>query len=219
MPLYAASVTKADLHKRLAVRIPTVIFQLNKLLYSLRSQVSARTILAVAIFALLLTACAVTSENYTALDARAQSLNKNIMCPICPGESIDQSQATIALQMREIVREKLGEGWTDDQIRNFFVDRYGPSVLMEPPTDGFSVMAWIVPPAIVVVALVAFLLAIKGMRGNGQQTEPAVNSNGAGDPDDLQRYYDRIEASLEPPLARVVTPGKDTDNKAEESNG
>jgi cytochrome c-type biogenesis protein CcmH len=192
---------------------------LNKLLYILRSQVSARTILAGALFALLLTACAVNSENYTALDARAQRLNKNIMCPICPGESIDQSQAAIALQMKDIVSEKLDEGWTDDQIRNFFVDRYGPSVLMEPPTDGFGIMAWIVPPAIVVVALVAFLLAIKGMQGKGLLIGQATGSNGPSDPDDLERYYQRIEAALEPPLAGVAEPGKDTANDMEESNG
>jgi cytochrome c-type biogenesis protein CcmH len=199
--------------------MPAVIFRLNKLLYLLSSQVSARTLLAGAVFALLLTACAVTPEYYTGLDARAQSLNKNIMCPICPGESIDQSQATIALQMREIVREKLSEGQSDAQIRNFFVDRYGPSVLMEPPTDGFSILAWIVPPVVVVLAIVAFLLAIKGMRGNEQRTELADSGNGPSDPDNLERYYQRIEAALEPSLTRATTTGNDASNGTEESNG
>ena len=61
-------------------------------------------------------------------EQRAQGLNREIMCPVCPGESIDQSQHILAVQMRGIVDEKLAEGWNDEEIRDFFVERYGASV-------------------------------------------------------------------------------------------
>ncbi len=97
------------------------------------------------------------------IERRANALNKTIMCPLCPGESIDQSQNPLSIQMRAAVSEKLAEGWTDDQIREFFVERYGPSVLLEPPTEGFGLAAWIVPPAAFGAALAALLFALRRM--------------------------------------------------------
>ena len=97
------------------------------------------------------------------IERRASELNKTIMCPLCPGESIDQSQNPLSIQMRAAVSEKLAEGWTDDQIREFFVERYGPSVLLEPPTEGFGLAAWIVPPAAFGAALAGLLFALKRM--------------------------------------------------------
>lgn len=192
---------------------------MNTLLLTYVSSAVVRTALAGAILALLMVACASPQSEISRPEKRAQGLNKSIMCPICPGESIDQSQATIAIQMRAIVRDKLDDGWTDDQIRNFFVDRYGPSVLMEPPTDGFSILAWIVPPVVVVVAVTAFLFAISWMRGTARrepQHELMVEA-------DLDRYIERIEASLEPGLTRVSPIAKDSEvdepDRGERSDG
>ena len=117
----------------------------SRLINTSGASVAAKRALAVAALALLIVACSTAQSDVPRHEQRAQGLNKTIMCPICPGESIDQSQATISLQMREIVREKLDDGWSDKQIRDFFVERYGPSVLMEPPTEGFSILAWISP--------------------------------------------------------------------------
>ena len=53
-------------------------------------------------------------------DRRIQELNKVLMCPVCPGESLDQSQNELSAQMRAIVKEKIDEGWTDKQIKDYF---------------------------------------------------------------------------------------------------
>lgn len=192
---------------------------MSKILYMSISRPVVKAALAGAVIALLLTACGTSPAGQAGMEQRAQELNKNIMCPICPGESIDQSQATIALQMREIVREKLDEGWTDDQIQDFFVDRYGPSVLMEPPTDGFSIMAWIVPPVVVVVAIIAFLMAIRRMRPKGGPGQSAAGRDHAANNDDLKRYYERIETALEPHLTGVTTPESEIADSGDEPNG
>ena len=179
-----------------------VTSQLSSFFLIFRTPAMTRAVWVSVVSVLLITACTSVQSDTPALELRSQGLNKTIMCPICPGESIDQSQATISLQMRDIVREKLADGWTDDQIRGFFVDRYGPSVLMEPPTEGFGLLAWIVPPVVVVVAIAAFLLAIRRMRGNGQRRQFERRDN-AEPQSDLERYYDRIEAALEPRLSAV----------------
>ena len=94
-------------------------------------------------------------------DRRIQELNKVLMCPVCPGESIDQSQNELSSQMRAIVIEKMDEGWTDEQIKNYFVERYGPRVVMTPSFTGFSITAWIIPPFILVCAAILFVFYIR----------------------------------------------------------
>ena len=116
------------------------------------------------------------------------------MCPVCPGESIDQSQVALAAQMRGIVDDKLAEGWTDEQVREFFVERYGPSVLLQPPTEGVSLAVWILPPVSVAAAIAVFVLVVRNMRRKPE--DDAGEMQGALSDDDLQAYYKRVEASV-----------------------
>ena len=126
------------------------------------------------------------------VEQRATALNKSIMCPVCPGESIDQSQNSLAVQMRAIVRDKLDEGWTDQQIKDFLVERYGPSVLMEPPTTGISLAAWIVPPVAFALAIAALLLTLKWMRMSAEAEREDDESSDR----ERQDYVSRIEDAL-----------------------
>ena len=140
-------------------------------------------------------ACA-SDEELPTLEARAQEINKTVMCPVCPGESIDQSQHPRAKAMRGVVDEKLAEGSTNDEIRQFFVERYGPSVLLEPPREGLNWLVWVVPPlGVLAAALVLFFvlrLAVRSSsRSNG--TPDDGSSLTEAERDD---YFRRIEAAL-----------------------
>ena len=126
------------------------------------------------------------------MEQRSQALNRTIMCPVCPGESIDQSQVALAVQMRGIVNDKLAAGWSDEQVREFFVERYGPSVLLEPPTRGISLAVWLAPPIGVAAAIGVFVLALRHMR----RRPTASDGDDEMSDDDLQPYYERIEASV-----------------------
>ena len=126
------------------------------------------------------------------MEQRSQALNKTIMCPVCPGESIDQSQVVLAVQMRGIVNDKLAAGWSDEQVREFFVERYGPSVLLEPPTRGISLAVWLAPPIGVAAAIGVFVIALRHMR----RRPTASDGDDEMSDDDLQPYYERIEASV-----------------------
>ena len=147
------------------------------------------------ILSVLVVSCVTASESGVPdVERRATALNKSIMCPVCPGESIDQSQNSLAVQMRAIVRDKLDEGWTDQQIKDFLVERYGPSVLMEPPTTGISLAAWIVPPVAFALAIAALLLTLKWMR---MSAEAERENDESGDME-RQDYVSRIEDALTP---------------------
>ncbi len=137
------------------------------------------------------------SSDVPKLEQRAYSLNQAIMCPVCPGESIDQSQNPLAVQMRAIVIDKLTEGSSGQQIKDFFVERYGPSVLLAPPSEGLSLAAWIVPPVVMLAAVIALLLALRRMH----RSPPPAVSDGSGQValtmGEREQYFRRIEAALE----------------------
>ena len=145
--------------------------------------------------ALFVAGCSDARADVPPVEQRAQALNRSIMCPVCPGESIDQSQVALAVQMRGIVDEKLAEGWTDEQVREFFVERYGPSVLLQPPTEGVSLAVWILPPVGVAAALAVFVLVVRNMRRKPDDDDAGEMQDALSD-DDLQAYYERVEASV-----------------------
>ena len=153
-----------------------------------------RVLAAVMLVSLVAIACGIGSD-ISEEEVRIQRLNKAIMCPVCPGESIDQSQNELAAAMREIVAKQVTEGRTDDEIKAYFVESYDTSVLMEPPREGFNLLVWLLPPAAAAGALLALLFALRLMSRSApsEEVEPrAVLSD-----DERSEYYRRIEGVLE----------------------
>ncbi len=106
-----------------------------------------------------------------------------IACPVCEGQSIKDSNADLARQMRELITEKLRAGDDADSIRGFFADRYGEGVLMDPPKQGFGLGIWIGPLIffVVGVALVTTVLRRRPDRpGPSTGSVRVVDGEGAG---------------------------------------
>lgn len=87
------------------------------------------------------------------LEQRARGLSKGLRCLVCRNESIDESHADLAKDLRLLVRERLVAGDTDAQAIKFIVDRYGEYVLLKPTMSGSNLALWIAGPAMLVVAL------------------------------------------------------------------
>jgi cytochrome c-type biogenesis protein CcmH len=85
------------------------------------------------------------------LEARAKSLQKELRCLVCQGQSIDESNAPLAADLRRLIRQQMEQGWSDDQIKDFLVARYGAFVLMKPPVRGDTFFLWFGPALLVVV--------------------------------------------------------------------
>jgi cytochrome c-type biogenesis protein CcmH len=79
------------------------------------------------------------------LEARARSLSAQLRCMVCQNESIDESHADLARDLRLLVRERLAAGDTDDQIRSFLVHRYGDFILLKPPFKAETFLLWTAP--------------------------------------------------------------------------
>ena len=88
------------------------------------------------------------------LETRARSLSQNIRCLVCQNQSIDDSNASLAKDLRKIVREQLVSGASDDEIYNFLIDRYGDFVLLRPPVKATTYILWYGPLFIFFAGLV-----------------------------------------------------------------
>jgi cytochrome c-type biogenesis protein CcmH len=125
-------------------------------------------------------------------EEEAQSIDRMLICPVCPAETIDQAQVELSKQMRRIVREMLARGVSRTEILNFFVDRYGPAVLAAPPKSGKNVLAWILPAVGVLVALAGVLAIIWSMASRNAvqtHTESALD-------EDLAPYLEAVDREL-----------------------
>ena len=128
-------------------------------------------------------------------EAEAQKIDRMLMCPVCPAQTIDQTEVPLAKQMRAQVREMLASGATRDEVLAWFSasERYGPSVLAEPPRSGFYLIAWIVPGVVVVAALAGGLLTLRAMRGRRADDD---EHSAASDTDELQPYLAAVDRDL-----------------------
>ena len=94
-----------------------------------------------------------------ALEERARNLSVEIRCLVCQNQSIDDSDAQLARDLRVLVREKITEGMSDDDILEFLVERYGEFVLLRPRFGGHTLLLWALPIVILLIgAFVAYRL-------------------------------------------------------------
>lgn len=88
------------------------------------------------------------------LDERAAALDRQLRCPTCQGLSVADSPATSAAQIRVVVREQLAAGASDDEVRAYFVARYGRWILLDPPLAGLDLLLWLAPGAVVIAGAI-----------------------------------------------------------------
>lgn len=89
------------------------------------------------------------------LEARAKALFPQIRCMVCQNESIDDSQADLAADLRKIVREEVAAGRSDAEVRTYLVERYGEYVMLKPAFSLTNAALWVTPFAIVFLGLIA----------------------------------------------------------------
>ncbi len=85
------------------------------------------------------------------LEARARAISVNLRCPVCQGETIDDSNAPISRDLRLAVRERIMAGDDDTEVVDYIVDRYGEFVLFKPRWSGSSLILWLAGPAMLLL--------------------------------------------------------------------
>ena len=107
-----------------------------------------------------------------ALSPQARAIAHKLQCPVCDGQPITESNATIARQMRARVQQLVDDGASEDEILDFFVDRYGPAVLREPRPEGIGWGVWLAPPIIAVFGIAIIVIGLRGGRRRRTEAPP-----------------------------------------------
>ncbi len=109
------------------------------------------------------------------LESRARELSKGLRCVVCQNESIDESNADLARELRLVVRERLVAGDSDEQVLDYLVARYGEFVLLKPRTDGWNIILWLSGPALFLLALGIGIAYVRGRASASAPTEVGLS--------------------------------------------
>ncbi len=124
-------------------------------------------------------------------DDQVNAIAKQLYCPVCENIPLDVCGTQACAQWRDLIQEKLSLGWSESQIKQYFVDQYGDRVLATPPAHGLNWLVYLVPPVAIVVG---FYILYRAMRAWKQPTSPASSEPPeSSQPDE---YVLRLEEEL-----------------------
>ena len=154
-----------------------------------------KKLLYVALFSLLFISLRTDSalaQNPTPTDDEVNRIAHQLYCPVCENTPLDVCPTEACRQWRDLIRQQLSQGWSEDRIKQYFVTQYGVRVLAEPPRVGLNWLIYILPPAIILGG--AFLL-LRAMQAWTKPAQPAKVEMPA--PDTAQdEYVAKLEEEL-----------------------
>ncbi len=134
----------------------------------------------------------VSAQGSTPTDDEVNAIARQLYCPVCENTPLDVCPTEACRQWRELIRTQLGQGWSEDQIKQYFVTNYGARVLSEPPRTGMNWVVYILPPILILAG--AFVL-FRALRAWTRPTKAgSAPSPEAGPPAD--EYVARLEEEL-----------------------
>lgn len=124
-------------------------------------------------------------------DDEVNAIAKNLFCPVCENTPLDVCPTQACAQWRELIRLKLAEGWTEEQIKEYFVAQYGDRVLAEPPRSGLNWLFYLLVPVFFLIGIVIVGRVLRSMR------RPAGNAPGMAVPaGESDPYLAKMEEEL-----------------------
>lgn len=105
-----------------------------------------------------------------ALEARAVALQKQLRCLVCQGESLDESNAQLAKDLRRLIRKRILAGYSNDAIKAYLVSRYGDVILMKPPLKAATYILWFGPLVVLLIAAGVAGMVVAGARRRARST-------------------------------------------------
>lgn len=134
----------------------------------------------------------VAAQSQPPTDDEVNAVAKEMFCPVCENTPLDVCPTTACAQWRDLIREKLAAGWTNDQIQDYFALQYGDRVLSEPPLRGLNWLVYTLPVVFFGAGAVLVYFVLRSMRKRGARTVQTVDSIPAGD----DPYLNRLEEEL-----------------------
>ncbi len=133
------------------------------------------------------------AQSPTPTDDEVNRIAHQLYCPVCENTPLDVCPTEACRQWRDLIRQQLSQGWTEDRIKQYFVDQYGARVLAEPPRTGLNWLVYVLPPAVILAG--AFLL-LRAMQGWTRPPATVSGAEASGDQAPTDEYVARLEAEL-----------------------
>lgn len=120
-----------------------------------------RTLIGAVGFAIIAVSSTLGGQVDSLLEARTAAVASTLRCPVCQGESIQDSPSELAQQMRAVVRDRLRSGQSPEQVKAYFVSRYGEWILLEPKMSGLNIFLYAVPVVLVIGGLALVFVLVR----------------------------------------------------------
>lgn len=128
-------------------------------------------------------------------DDEVNAIARQLFCPVCENTPLDVCSTEACRQWREVIRQKLAEGQTEEEIIQYFIDFYGARVVGEPPRQGFNWLAYVIPPLLIALGVgVLIRVAIVWRRAAAEEAEEAGSA--APVPELDEDYLRQLEEEL-----------------------
>ena len=142
-------------------------------------------------FAALLTS-PVKAQKATPSDDEVNAIARQLYCPVCENIPLDVCPTQACAQWRALIREKLAQGWSDEQIKQYFVEQYGARVLSEPPRQGWNWLVYVLPPLFVIAGGVVVFRLFRSLK-SPPASEPGPSADAAEPSAGADDYLKRFE--------------------------
>lgn len=127
-------------------------------------------------------------------DDEVNAIARQMYCPVCENTPLDVCPTQACAEWRELIRDKLAEGWTEQQIKDYFVEQFGDRVLASPPARGLNWLVYILPPAAFLAGAFILYRAFQSWRITEPEEEIVIDASQDLVPD--EDYADRLEEEL-----------------------
>lgn len=151
------------------------------------------------LLALVMISPAAAQDGGPVTDDEVNDIAKEVYCPVCESTPLDVCETQACADWRELIRTKLSDGQTKEEIFQYFADQYGDRVLAAPPREGFNLVLWVGPIIAVIIGAVIFSRYLRGLRlaGADNEREAANMAVSHSAPDSTEDdYISRIEKEL-----------------------
>jgi len=131
------------------------------------------------------------------LDQRVHDVASQLRCPVCQGESVADSPSQLSQQMRGVIRQQLQTGKSEQEVIQYFRSSYGDQIVWSPPWQGFTLLAWLVPMALVLAGIILLFFVLRDWRALAPASSTAADPELASvDEFDLAFYRAQLEQEL-----------------------
>ena len=132
------------------------------------------------------------------LDQRVHDVASQLKCLVCQGESVAGSPATLSQQMRGIIRQQLQSGKSEQEVILYFVSRYGDRILLSPPWQGFTLLAWLVPIALLLCGALILFFFLRNWHLQARRGSLEIDTAESEDmsESEMEYYQQQVEEEL-----------------------